>query len=107
MASIDQLRSGHLMTTTRSNQGNVSGSTSGATKSQQPAALGGGQNDAVSLSSQGKAVGQIHQQLAAEPSFDSAKVAAIKDAISSGSYVVDADKLASNMMKFEDELRGL
>jgi len=107
MASIDQLRSGHPMTTTRSNQSNVSSSTSGTAKSQQPAALGGGQHDAVSLSSQGKAVGQIHQQLAAEPSFDSAKVAAIKDAISNGSYVVDAEKLASNMMKFEDELRGL
>ncbi|MGR5146747.1 flagellar biosynthesis anti-sigma factor FlgM [Photobacterium alginatilyticum] len=105
MASIDQLRSGHPMTTARSNHGNVSGSTSGAAKSQQ--SVPNGPKDAVSLSSQGKAVGQIHQQLAAEPSFDSAKVAAIKDAISNGSYVVDADKLASNMMKFEDELRGL
>ncbi|MGF1714655.1 flagellar biosynthesis anti-sigma factor FlgM [Photobacterium chitinilyticum] len=107
MASIDQLRSGHPMTTTRSNHGSVSGSTSGAAKNQQPTSVGSGQKDAVSLSSQGKAVGQIHQQLAAEPSFDSAKVAAIKDAISNGSYVVDADKLASNMMKFEDELRGI
>ncbi|MCW8328154.1 flagellar biosynthesis anti-sigma factor FlgM [Photobacterium sp. SDRW27] len=107
MASIDQLRSGQPMTTTRSNQGNVSSSTSGAAKNQQPTSLGGSKGDAVSLSTQGKAVGQIHQQLAAEPSFDSAKVAAIKDAISNGSYVVDAEKLASNMMKFEDELRGL
>ena len=107
MASIDQLRSGHLMTTARSNNSNVSGSASGAAKNQQPAALGGSQKDAVSLSSQGKAVGQIHQQLAAEPSFDSAKVAAIKEAITNGSYVVDAEKLASNMMKFEDELRGI
>jgi negative regulator of flagellin synthesis FlgM len=107
MASIDQLRSGHLMTTARSKQGNVSASTSGAAKNQQPTAVGSGQKDAVSLSSQGKAVGQLHQQLAAEPSFDSAKVAAIKEAISNGAYVVDAEKLASNMMKFEDELRGL
>lgn len=107
MASIDQLRSGHPMSTTRSNHGNVSGSASGEVKNQQSKATGSGQHDAVSLSSQGKAVGQIHQQLAAEPSFDSAKVASIKEAIANGSYVIDAEKLASNMMKFEDELRGL
>ncbi|WP_299016072.1 flagellar biosynthesis anti-sigma factor FlgM [uncultured Photobacterium sp.] len=107
MASIDQLRSGHPMTTARSNNNSISGSASGSAKNQQVAAPGGGQKDAVSLSSQGKAAGQIHQQLAAEPSFDNAKVAAIKDAISNGEYKIDADKLASNMLKFEDELQGL
>ncbi|WP_064605489.1 flagellar biosynthesis anti-sigma factor FlgM [Photobacterium sp. J15] len=107
MASIDQLRSGQPMTTARSSSNSVSGSASGAAKNQQLAASGSGPKDAVSLSSQGKAVGQIHQQLAAEPSFDSAKVAAIKDAISNGEYQIDAEKLASNMLKFEDELRGL
>ena len=106
MASIDQLRSGQPMTTARSNQNNVSNSSSGASGAK-PSVAPRGQHDAVSLSSQGKAVGQIHQQLAAEPSFDSAKVSAIKEAIASGAYVVDADKLASSMMKFEDELRGL
>ncbi|GAL33144.1 negative regulator of flagellin synthesis FlgM [Vibrio maritimus] len=49
----------------------------------------------------------MHQQMASQPSFDSAKVAAIKDAIANGSYTVDAEKLADNMMKFEDELGGL
>ncbi|MGF1680434.1 flagellar biosynthesis anti-sigma factor FlgM [Photobacterium makurazakiensis] len=107
MASIDQLRSGHPMTTSRSSHSNVSNAGTGSSKSATSSSIGGNQNDAVSLSSQGKAVGQIHQQLAAEPSFDSAKVAAIKEAISNGSYVVDAEKLASNMIKFEDELRGL
>ncbi|MDX1302380.1 flagellar biosynthesis anti-sigma factor FlgM [Photobacterium sp.] len=106
MASIDQLRSGQPMTTARSHQNNVSNSSSAPSGAKPPVAPRG-QHDAVSLSSQGKAVGQIHQQLAAEPSFDSAKVSAIKKAIASGAYVVDADKLASNMMKFEDELRGL
>ncbi|PSW19567.1 flagellar biosynthesis anti-sigma factor FlgM [Photobacterium sanctipauli] len=107
MASIDHLRSGHPMTTSRSNHGNVSNAGTGSSKSTTSSSIGSNQGDAVSLSSQGKAVGQIHQQLAAEPSFDSAKVAAIKDAISNGSYVVDAEKLAANMIKFEDELRGL
>jgi negative regulator of flagellin synthesis FlgM len=104
MASIDHLRNSQPMTTARNNQSKVTTSSSGSQPSAAPSL---GRQDAVSLSSQGKAVGQIHQQLATEPSFDSAKVAAIKEAISSGAYVVDADKLASNMMKFEDELRGL
>lgn len=107
MASIDQLRAGHLMTTSRSANGNTPNAASSTAKNQQSQGIGNSQQDAVSLSSQGKAVGQIHQQLAAEPSFDSAKVAAIKDAIANGAYKVDAEKLASNMLKFEDELRGL
>ncbi|UTV27052.1 flagellar biosynthesis anti-sigma factor FlgM [Photobacterium atrarenae] len=107
MASIDQLRAGHLMTTSRNVNGNTPNAASSTAKNQQSQGIGNSQQDAVSLSSQGKAVGQIHQQLAAEPSFDSAKVAAIKNAIANGAYKVDAEKLASNMLKFEDELRGL
>ncbi|WP_261857886.1 flagellar biosynthesis anti-sigma factor FlgM [Photobacterium sanguinicancri] len=109
MANIDQLRTGQPIPTTRSNQTKV-GSTSSDAPSTAAAAAASSprvKNDAVSLSAQGKAVGQIHQQLAAEPSFDSAKVAEIKQAIADGSYKVDADKLASNMTKFEDELRGI
>ncbi|EJH68768.1 negative regulator of flagellin synthesis FlgM [Vibrio cholerae HC-51A1] len=44
--------------------------------------------------------------MASRPSFDSAKVAAIKEAIANGSYVVDPEKLADNMIKFEKELGG-
>lgn len=62
--------------------------------------------DAVSLSRQGKAVSQMHQDMAASPAYDSAKVAAIKEAIANGSYKVDPEKLADNMIKFEQELQG-
>jgi negative regulator of flagellin synthesis FlgM len=48
----------------------------------------------------------MHQKMAATPSFDSAKVAAIKDAIANGSYSVNAEKLADNMIKFEKEFGG-
>ncbi len=104
MASIDQLRSGQTYSTQRSAQDKVGSSRSQGDDSSPASSASRG--DAVSLSAQGKSVGQLHQQLAAEPSFDSAKVAAIKEAISNGSYSIDADKLASNMTKFEDELRG-
>lgn len=106
MASIDAFRSGQPLTT-RNVQNTANGSSSASAQGATHAASAHNKGDAVSLSSQGKAVGQIHQQLAAEPSFDSVKVEAIKNAIANGSYVVDAEKLAANIMKFEDELRGM
>ncbi|HIF9199736.1 flagellar biosynthesis anti-sigma factor FlgM [Photobacterium damselae subsp. damselae] len=106
MAGIDQLRqNSQAMTTMRSQQQKVNdnaSSTSNTTASTTPT-----QYDEISLSAQGKAVGQIHQQLATEPSFDADKVAKIKEAISNGSYKVDPDKLASNIMKFENELKDI
>ncbi|HIF9079334.1 flagellar biosynthesis anti-sigma factor FlgM [Photobacterium damselae] len=106
MAGIDQLRqNSQAMTTMRSQQQKVNdnaSSTNNTTASTTPP-----QHDEISLSAQGKAVGQIHQQLATEPSFDADKVAKIKEAISNGSYKVDPDKLASNIMKFESELKDI
>ncbi|WP_342608192.1 flagellar biosynthesis anti-sigma factor FlgM [Vibrio tritonius] len=104
MAGIDNIRSGQsLSTTNRSlnrSDSNVSSSSSKEARStSQP-------KDAVSLSSQSRAIGEMQNDMASKPSFDSAKVAAIKEAIANGSYVVDADKLADNMIKFEKELGG-
>ncbi|MBD8511830.1 flagellar biosynthesis anti-sigma factor FlgM [Photobacterium sp. WH77] len=103
MASIDSLRSGQLLSNLRNSSS--TNNTQGRTEAREES--GHTPRDAVSLSSQARAVGQIHQQLAAEPSFDRNKVESIKNAISNGSYQVDADRLASNMLRFEDELRGL
>ncbi|ADT86306.1 flagellar biosynthesis anti-sigma factor FlgM [Vibrio sp. Vb2880] len=106
MAGIDNIRSGNSLATTnrapaRSESNASSSSTSGAVRQS-----AGPQHDAVSLSSQGRAIGEMHTEMASKPSFDSAKVAAIKEAIANGSYVVDPDKLADNMIKFEKELGG-
>lgn len=105
MAGIDNIRSGQSLVTTnrspaRSDTNTAALSTSSAARSQSS------QQDAVSLSTQGKAIGEMHSEMAATPSFDTAKVAAIKEAIANGSYVVDAEKLADNMIKFEKELGG-
>ena len=104
MAGIDNIRSGQtLSTTTRSSarsSDSASSSTSAAKTSSTP-------QDAVSLSSAGKAVGEMHNKMVSQPSFDQAKVAAIKEAISNGSYTVDPEKLADNIIKFEKELGGL
>ncbi len=104
MAGIDNIRSGQTLTTT-----SRAPARSEASKDSSSAQVGqsSAQQDAVTLSQGGKAIGQMHQQMASQPTFDAAKVAAIKETISNGSYTVDAEKLADNMMKFEDELGGL
>lgn len=103
MAGIDNIRSGQtLSTTTRSSVRNDNSTTSGSESAKKSTVA----QDAVSLSSQGKAVGEMHNQMVSQPSFDQAKVAAIKEAIANGSYTVNPEKLADNMMKFEKELGG-
>ncbi|EJI1279600.1 flagellar biosynthesis anti-sigma factor FlgM [Vibrio vulnificus] len=102
MASIDNIRSGQIITTNsrgpaRADSNSVSDTRNEAKKSN----VG---QDAVSLSQQSRDIEQLHQEMASKPAFDAAKVAAIKEAIANGSYRVDPEKLADNMMKFENEL---
>ncbi|MCK6262637.1 flagellar biosynthesis anti-sigma factor FlgM [Vibrio sp. ZSDE26] len=105
MAGIDNIRSGQTMTSsTRSANRTESNASSRAEASEKSS---GSKQDAVSLSQQGKEIGAMHNQMATQTSFDSAKVAAIKEAIANGSYTVDSEKLADNMIKFEKELGGL
>ncbi len=103
MAGIDNIRSGQMMTTNKSRAParNDSNAISTTESNRAPA-----QQDAVSLSQQGKAVNKLQKEMAASPAYDSAKVAAIKEAIANGSYKVDPEKLADSMIKFENELQG-
>ncbi|MFV0448264.1 MAG: flagellar biosynthesis anti-sigma factor FlgM [Vibrio sp.] len=103
MAGIDNIRSGHSLNTTNRSPARSSSDASSSTSS---AATRSAKQDSVSLSHQGKAIGELHNDMTTTPSFDSAKVAAIKEAIANGSYVVDSEKLADNMIKFEKELGG-
>lgn len=103
MAGIDNIRTGQPLTTSNRNTiRSESNTTTTETTAKKPSVA----QDAVSLSAQGKAVGEMHNQMVSQPSFDKAKVAAIKEAIANGSYSVDPEKLADNMMKFEKELGG-
>ncbi|MGF1738415.1 flagellar biosynthesis anti-sigma factor FlgM [Photobacterium satsumensis] len=103
MPTINNIRTNQPMTT----GSNISQAEAGKGKSTAEAKANATDSDSVSLSSQGQSVGQIHQQLATQESFDTEKVNAIKEAIANGSYVIDADKLAANMIKLEDDLKGL
>ncbi|MCE0494436.1 flagellar biosynthesis anti-sigma factor FlgM [Vibrio salinus] len=105
MAGIDNIRSGHSLTnTSRSSQRADNHSSEAKAHGADKAS---NHDDAVSISSQSKRLGEMQDKLASSPAFDDAKVQAIKEAIANGSYVVDADKLADNMIKFEKELGGL
>ncbi len=99
MAGIDNIRSGHSLV--NANRTSAKAEQSKSSDTQSASGTRPAQQDAVSLSDQGKA---ISSQLSASPTFDNAKVQAIKEAIANGSYVVDADKLADNMIRFEKEL---
>lgn len=104
MASIDHLRSGQPLSTNRSNQSKTQSS---PTEKSAAGEVRNHRGDAFSMSEESRAIGALNQQMASETHFDSAKVAAIKAAIANGSYKVDADRLAENIMKHEDDLRGM
>jgi negative regulator of flagellin synthesis FlgM len=57
--------------------------------------------DKVSLS---EVVSQFSQSLADASAVDSSRVAAIKQAIEEGSYQIDTNELAQNVLKFEGDL---
>jgi negative regulator of flagellin synthesis FlgM len=102
MPGIDQVRTGQTYSTARNTKAESTGQTSNTSKGDNAVRA-----DSVSVSDQGRAINQMQQQMAAEPTFDAAKVASIKEAIANGSYVVDAEQLANNMIKFEQELNDI
>ncbi|MBM7036633.1 flagellar biosynthesis anti-sigma factor FlgM [Vibrio ulleungensis] len=102
MPGIDQIRAGQTYSTARNSKAESSGQTTNTAKSESTV-----RSDSVSVSDQGRAINQMQQQMAAEPTFDAAKVASIKEAIANGSYVVDAEQLATNILKFEQELTDI
>ncbi|PNQ55604.1 flagellar biosynthesis anti-sigma factor FlgM [Vibrio sagamiensis] len=102
MAGIDNIRSGQAMTT---NSRTPTRSEPRASDTNEPK-TSYVQQDSVSLSQQGKAVSKLQQDMSTASAFDQAKVTAIKAAIANGSYKVDPEKLADNMIKFENEFQS-
>lgn len=54
--------------------------------------------DSVSLSSQAQSLGKLEAAVSDASSVDSEKVAAVKSALQSGRYSVNADTVAQNML---------
>jgi len=61
------------------------------------------ETDSVSLTNAATQLQSLQRDLAAVPEVDTARVEAIKAAIADGSYSVDSNKLAQNLIDFEQQ----
>ncbi len=104
MSSIDHLRSGQAVNITRANQNKTQDTSDKTTPDAHSSSEVSKANnkDAFSLSAESRALNSINHQMATESHFDNAKVEAIKTAIANGSYTVDPEKIAENMLKYAD-----
>jgi negative regulator of flagellin synthesis FlgM len=75
-------------------QGEAAGANAAATQS----------TDQVTLTSSARSLQKIEETIAQTPVVNSSKVAAVKQAISSGTYKIDSAKVADKLLQFE---RGL
>ncbi|HWJ34489.1 MAG TPA: flagellar biosynthesis anti-sigma factor FlgM [Steroidobacteraceae bacterium] len=60
--------------------------------------------DSLTLTDSARSLQKIEEAVAKAPVVDSAKVAAVKQAVSSGTYQIDAGRVADGLLRFE---RGL
>jgi len=61
--------------------------------------------DTVTLTDSARSLHKIEEAVAKAPVVDAQKVAAVKQAIGSGTYKIDAGRVAGKMLKFERGLR--
>ena len=62
--------------------------------------------DSLRLTGEATSLLNLQRELAASPSFDEAKVAAVRRALEDGSYRIDADGIAGAMLEFDRQLAG-
>jgi negative regulator of flagellin synthesis FlgM len=62
--------------------------------------------DAVTLTDTAARLRTIENSLAELPEVDEARVAAVRQAITDGSYQADAGKIADKLLAFESDLHG-
>jgi negative regulator of flagellin synthesis FlgM len=61
--------------------------------------------DQVTLTSSARSLQKIEEVIAQTPVVNSSKVAAVKQAISSGTYQVDSGRVADKLLQFESGLK--
>jgi negative regulator of flagellin synthesis FlgM len=61
-------------------------------------------SDHITLTDSARSLQRIEEAIAKAPAVDTAKVAAIKQAVSSGTYQIDTGRVADKLLQFE---RGL
>ena len=61
--------------------------------------------DHVTLTNSARSLQKIEEAVAKTPVVNANKVAAVKQSISSGSYTIDAGRIADKMLKYESGLK--
>lgn len=61
--------------------------------------------DTLTLTSSARSLQKIEEAIAKAPVVDTGKVAAVKQAVQSGNYQVDAGRVADKMLQFESGLQ--
>jgi negative regulator of flagellin synthesis FlgM len=77
---------------------------SGSDASATTASTASQSSDHVTLTDSARSLQKIEEAIAKAPVVDTAKVAAIKQAVSSGSYQIDTGRVADKLLQYE---RGL
>ena len=77
---------------------------SGSDASATSASTASPSSDHVTLTDSARSLQKIEEAIAKAPVVDTAKVAAIKQAVSSGTYQIDAGRVADKLLQYE---RGL
>jgi negative regulator of flagellin synthesis FlgM len=72
----------------------------------QPGATASSSSDTVSITDSALLLGKLEEVVQSTPVTDSARVAAIKNALASGSYEVDDRQVADKLLRFERDLLG-
>lgn len=62
--------------------------------------------DTVSITQSGLLMSKLEELVQSAPVVDSERVAALKDAIASGSYEIDDRRVADRLLKFERDVLG-
>lgn len=66
----------------------------------------GARGENVSLSNQAKNLKQLEQKLGDYPEMDDDRIEQIRSALESGTYKIDAEKLAQKMLEMDESIFG-
>ncbi len=91
-------------TTAEKTSGSQNAQPTGAEQAKSSAQNARGEN--VNLSSQAKDLKQLEQKLGSYPEMDDERIEEIRSALESGSYKIDAEKLAQKMLEMDESIFG-
>jgi negative regulator of flagellin synthesis FlgM len=84
---------------------NSNGVVTDKSQSEAPAAGASQTGDTVTLTSSARSLQKIEEAVAKAPVVNASKVAAMKQAINSGTYQIDSGRVADKLLQFESGLK--